>query len=145
MEFDGPAEEEKQEENPYEETSDGRRSSISSSDSSKHSKRIIEFDEDDQIIEAKPGSTFEMVDLKAKPTANQLMREFNPSEAGSYSQKKRDKRKRQKQRDDELKAIEETQRREKAYLAAKKQAEKSRKPGHFDRFGVTEDGSIKAQ
>jgi len=69
MEFDGPPEEEKQEENPYAESSD-RRSSISSSDSSKHSKRIIEFDEDDQIIEAKPGSTLEMVDLKAKPTPN---------------------------------------------------------------------------
>ena len=49
MEFDGPEEEEKVEENPYQMVGD--KDSISSSDSSKKSKRIIEFDEDDQIIE----------------------------------------------------------------------------------------------
>lgn len=46
------------------------------------------------------------------------MREFNPSVSGSYSMKKRDKRKRKKERDDELKVIEDEKRREKAYAEA---------------------------
>jgi len=45
-----------------------------------------------------------------------------------------------------LKAIEDSRRREKAYAQAKKQAEKSRKPGESDRFDVNADGSaVKAK
>ena len=64
MEFDGPEEEQKVEENPYQTVGGEKDTSFSSTDSSKKSKRIIEFDEDDQIIEDRQGSTLEMVDLK---------------------------------------------------------------------------------
>ena len=73
MEFDGPEEEKKVEENPYRVVTGDKDSSFSSTDSSARSKRVIEFDEDDQIIEGKQGSTLEMVDLKANQP-NQLMR-----------------------------------------------------------------------
>lgn len=47
-----------------------------------------------------------MVDLKKKPDANTLMREFKPASNVNYSQKKRDKKKKKKEREDELKKIE---------------------------------------
>lgn len=84
-----------------------------------------------------------MVDLKANQKGpNQLMRQFNPADPGSYSQKKREKRKRKNEKDEVIKLAEEKKQMEKAYAKARKESGKSRKPGHFDRVQVTQSGDI---
>ena len=104
MSFEPDIEEEKVEDYPYENEEGSK--SFSSTDSSKRSRRIIEFDEDDQIIESKPkkGGSFQMVDLKANPDPEPKVFNARTTDV-SYAQKKREKRLRKKQREEEEKLI----------------------------------------
>lgn len=57
---------------------------MNTSNSSEKSTKVIEFDEDGNILEGKRETTIEMTDLKAEKKANSLMREFVP--AGKVNQ-----------------------------------------------------------
>ena len=117
--------------------------SQSSSATSKGSTRIIQFDEDDNIIEKrskrskleipveqmKPrkhgagGTTIEMTDLRP----SREMREFQPSGKVNQTQKKREKRKAKKAKELELKAQEEAAQRQKALDEARKKKQQQKK------------------
>lgn len=75
-------------------------SSLNTSQSSEKSTKVIEFDEDGNILEGKR-TTIEMTDLKeTRSGANSLMREFVPAGKVNQSQKKREKRKIKKEEEE---------------------------------------------
>lgn len=102
-------------------------SSLNTSQSSEKSTKVIEFDEDGNILEGKRTTTIEMTDLKA-PKANQLMREFVPAGKVNQSQKKREKRKLKKMEEERKEKLAEEEKARKAYEKAKKEAAESGKP-----------------
>lgn len=112
---------------PRSRTSEEGDSSLDTSQSSERSTKVIEFDEDGNILEGKRGSTLEMTDLK-ETRANQLMREFVPAGKVNQSQKKREKRKIKKQEEERRQKLQEEEKARKAFEKAKKDAAAAGKP-----------------